>query len=79
MSLSLETPNVLSKPKYFKLVAIIVALGVSLPTPIATILIPIDFSDLTMERAANGSDGSQSVSVKKISGFLECKIGYILS
>ena len=46
MSFSLETPNVLSNPKYFKFVAIIVALRISLPTPIATILIPIDLDAL---------------------------------
>ena len=79
ISFSLETPNVLSNPRYFKFVAIIVALRISLPTPIATILIPMDLNDLTIERAANASDGSPSESVKKISGFLEYKIGYSLS
>ena len=79
ISFSLEIPNVLSNPKYLKLVAITVAFCVSLPTPIATILIPIDLNDLTIERTAKGSEGSPSESVKKIFGFLEYKIGYILS
>ena len=76
---NLLTANTLSYPKYFKLLAIDVALNVSLPTPIAVILIPKDLYDLSIIFTALASAGSPSDNVKKISGFLDVNTGSILS
>src|SRR3972149_3006445 len=68
MSFNLLTAKVLSYPRSFKLFAIIVALVVSGPRPIATIFIPKLLNVFTIARTASGSDGSPSLRVKKISG-----------
>ena len=60
MSFSLLTAKVFSYPKCFKLVAIVVALIVLGPKPMATILIPRPFKDLVIFLTAFGSDGSPS-------------------
>ena len=51
----------------------------SLPTPIAVILIPNVLYDFSINLAAFGSAGSPSDNVRKISGFFDVKTGSILS
>ena len=48
---------------------------VSGPTPMATIFMPSSFKSLIIERTASGSEGSPSVSVRKISGFFDRNVG----
>ena len=55
------------------------ALNVSLPTPIAVILIPSDLYDFRINLTAFASAGSPSDNVRKISGFFDVKTGSILS
>ena len=58
ISASLLTAKTFSYPKYFKLFAIVVELNVSLPTPMAVILIPKFLYDFRTIFSASGSAGS---------------------